>query len=295
VPNKKFRYSTSQLTISNLDIGEEVSHHDISQLLEAYDNEGDGLHQLMTPQRESTCFSDDNSYCGKAFVDINIQTDNKSYNTSIQKCKEICFEEEVNFHTNDELMDVATCLNLLLADSGQSLKNSHSSKAGEDMMIEDRENGVAGNVNHLLYNDRPHLPATTANDQMFDVTAVDKDHQMRSLEDNERSYTMSCINNQQNGDRSNFLCRFFLDHRCKFGDTCKFLHDESVFCPQEKKIFLGGLSRDCTQEVLTTLLEEKGLTILNKPKIKGSVNRFSPLVCLDSATEAKKLIELGQI
>jgi len=236
----------------------------------------------MTPES----FSDESSYYG-------IEKYNESYYTSVQKCKETYFEDEVNQHINNELMNVAVCLNSLSADSGQKHNSSHSSEAGEDMMVEVKENGFAGNANHLLYNGSVHDTATTTNDHIFNVAAVDTYHQISSLSDDERCNAKSCINNQQNGDRSNFLCKFFLNRRCKFGDACKFLHDESVFCPTEQKIFLGGLPRHCTQEVLTTILEKKGLTVLNKPKIKGSGSRFSPQVCLDSAADAKKLIELG--
>jgi len=37
------------------------------------------------------------------------------------------------------------------------------------------------------------------------------------------------------------LCRHFLKGRCNRGSSCDFLHDESVFCTDDQKVFLGGL------------------------------------------------------
>lgn len=88
------------------------------------------------------------------------------------------------------------------------------------------------------------------------------------------------------------LCRHFLKGFCNRGDTCDFLHDNSIFCPDEQKVFLGGLPTHITAESLCALLKEMNYTVINKPKI---LRGFTPQVCLSSVTEAQELIRKRKI
>jgi len=83
------------------------------------------------------------------------------------------------------------------------------------------------------------------------------------------------------------LCRHFVKGFCLRGSSCFFLHDPSIFCCDEQKVFLGGLPLHLTTVMLITKLEEKGLTVLNKPRI---MRGFTPQVCLGSVEEAEKLV-----
>jgi len=88
------------------------------------------------------------------------------------------------------------------------------------------------------------------------------------------------------------LCRHFLKGFCNRGDTCDFLHDNSIFCPDEQKVFLGGLPTHITADTLCTLLKEMNYTVINKPKI---LRGFTPQVCLSSISEAQELIRKKKI
>lgn len=88
------------------------------------------------------------------------------------------------------------------------------------------------------------------------------------------------------------LCRHFLKGFCNRGDTCDFLHDNSIFCPDEQKVFLGGLPTHITADSLCTLLKEMNYTVINKPKI---LRGFTPQVCLSSISEAQELIRKKKI
>lgn len=88
------------------------------------------------------------------------------------------------------------------------------------------------------------------------------------------------------------LCRHFLKGFCNRGDSCDFLHDNSIFCPDEQKVFLGGLPTHMTAESLCTLLKEMNYTVINKPKI---LRGFTPQVCLSSIAEAQELIRKRKI
>merc|ERR1719320_16446 len=87
--------------------------------------------------------------------------------------------------------------------------------------------------------------------------------------------------------RKRRLCRHFVKGFCMRGSSCDFLHDPSIFCCDEQKVFLGGLSLHLTPQILKKKLEDLGLTVLNKPRI---LRGFSPQVCLGSVEEANKLI-----
>jgi len=83
------------------------------------------------------------------------------------------------------------------------------------------------------------------------------------------------------------LCRHFAKGFCIRGESCDFLHDVSIFCSDEQKVFLGGLPLHLTTDLLKLKLEEQGLTVLNKPRV---MRGFTPQVCLGSVKEAEKLI-----
>jgi len=87
--------------------------------------------------------------------------------------------------------------------------------------------------------------------------------------------------------RKRRLCRHFVKGFCMRGDSCDFLHDQSIFCSDEQKVFLGGLPLHFTSAILKTKLEEQGLTVLNNPRIKRG---FTPQVCLGTVEEAEELI-----
>lgn len=87
--------------------------------------------------------------------------------------------------------------------------------------------------------------------------------------------------------RKRRLCRHFVKGFCLRGGSCAFLHDPSIFCCDEQKVFLGGLPLHLTPQLLKTKLEEKGLTVLNTPRI---MRGFTPQVCLGSVEEAERLV-----
>jgi len=87
--------------------------------------------------------------------------------------------------------------------------------------------------------------------------------------------------------RKRRLCRHFVKGFCLRGGSCAFLHDPSIFCCDEQKVFLGGLPLHLTPELLKAKLGEKGLTVLNKPRI---MRGFTPQVCLGSVEEAERLV-----
>jgi len=87
-------------------------------------------------------------------------------------------------------------------------------------------------------------------------------------------------------------CRHFLKGHCERGDSCGFRHDQSVFCTDSQKVFLGDLPAKLTSSLLRKKLMELGYTVLSNPKIK---RWFSPQVCLGSVEEAKMLVEKGAI
>lgn len=96
----------------------------------------------------------------------------------------------------------------------------------------------------------------------------------------------------QGDNRKRRLCRHFLKGHCKRGSSCDFLHDSSIFCPDQQKVFLGGLPASVNAELLCVKLSEMGYTVINKPKV---LRGFTPQVCLASMAQAQKLIEIGKI
>jgi len=88
------------------------------------------------------------------------------------------------------------------------------------------------------------------------------------------------------------LCRHFLKGHCKRGNSCDFLHDNSIFCPDKQKVFLGGLPAHTTAEYLCMKLKEKNYTVINKPKV---LRGFTPQVCLATIEQAQSLIAEGKI
>lgn len=88
------------------------------------------------------------------------------------------------------------------------------------------------------------------------------------------------------------LCRHFLKGGCNRGSSCDFLHDESIFCTDEQKVFLGGLPPFITDKILQRALKKQGYKVLNKPKV---LQGFSPQICLSSVQEAQEMIRKGKI
>merc|ERR1719233_1951664 len=130
-----------------------------------------------------------------------------------------------------------------------------------------------------------------------------KDRWCRSLSNEQFSEQTSSIKSQTQSDSSKTSqpqkavqksrhCRHFLKGRCERGDSCGFRHDQSVFCTDLQKVFLGGLPAHLTSSLLRKKLTEQGYTVLNNPKI---LRWFSPQVCLGSVEEAQKLVKKGNI
>jgi len=88
------------------------------------------------------------------------------------------------------------------------------------------------------------------------------------------------------------LCRHFLKGRCNRGNSCDFLHDQSIFCSDEQKVFLGGLPTHITDKALRDALRMQGYKVLNKPKV---LQGFSPQICLGSVEEAQEMVKRGKI
>jgi len=87
-------------------------------------------------------------------------------------------------------------------------------------------------------------------------------------------------------------CRHFLKGQCVRGKTCGFIHDQSIFCTDAQKVFLGGVPQHFTPTSLRQKLTDLGYTVLNKPRVLPG---FSPEVCLGSVQEAQILISKGTI
>merc|ERR1719495_293833 len=92
--------------------------------------------------------------------------------------------------------------------------------------------------------------------------------------------------------RKRRLCRHFLKGHCKRGNSCDFLHDNSIFCPDGQKVFLGGLPAHITADDLISSLAEMGFNVINKPKV---LRGFTPQVCLSTLDQARRLIAMGKI
>lgn len=97
---------------------------------------------------------------------------------------------------------------------------------------------------------------------------------------------------QEAQNRKRRLCRHFLKGYCKRGNTCDFLHDSSIFCPDLQKVFLGGLPSHITESSLRQKMAEQGFNVINKPKV---LRGFTPQVCLGSVEEAQRLIKKGKL
>jgi len=97
---------------------------------------------------------------------------------------------------------------------------------------------------------------------------------------------------QDTSTRKRRLCRHFLKGHCKRGNGCDFLHDASIFCDDQQKVFLGGLPANITQQTLRESMAEQGFEIINSPKV---FRGFTPQVCLGSIEQAQTLISKGRI
>jgi hypothetical protein len=87
-------------------------------------------------------------------------------------------------------------------------------------------------------------------------------------------------------------CRHFTKGWCRQGDACSFQHSVEGSYPDSWKVFLGGLPHSITPAKLLWELEQQGYMVVNQPKI---FRGFSPQVCLNSESEAKKLLQVGKI
>jgi len=87
-------------------------------------------------------------------------------------------------------------------------------------------------------------------------------------------------------------CRHFTKGWCKLGDACSFQHSVEGSYPDSQKVFLGGLPHSITPAKLLCEMEQQGYIVVNQPKIFPG---FSPQVCLNSESEAKKLLQVGKI
>jgi len=105
-------------------------------------------------------------------------------------------------------------------------------------------------------------------------------------------FDTSLENEKQDLHQKSKHCRHFLKGFCKRGASCGFRHDESVFCSDKQKVFLGGLPSHLTRSLLRLKVMELGYTVLNRPKIH---KWFSPQVCLGSVEEAQSMIRKGTI
>lgn len=92
--------------------------------------------------------------------------------------------------------------------------------------------------------------------------------------------------------RKRRLCRHFLKGHCKRGKNCDFLHDASIFCEDQQKVFLGGLPSHITKATLQVRLAEQGFEVINSPKV---LRGFTPQVCLASVEQAQQLVKKGRI
>jgi len=89
------------------------------------------------------------------------------------------------------------------------------------------------------------------------------------------------------------LCRHYLRGECTLGNDCTFLHDISVLKPDEQKVFIGGIPRNCPPDLVVSSLLEQGFKAINIPKCHPC--GFAPKVCIDSVANAKKLLKMARI
>lgn len=90
--------------------------------------------------------------------------------------------------------------------------------------------------------------------------------------------------------KKNRHCRHFLKGFCQRGDTCGFIHDSSIFCVDQQKVFLDCVPEHFTAIQLAQKLSALGYNILNIPKVLKGI---SLRVCLKSVDEAQRLILQG--
>lgn len=97
----------------------------------------------------------------------------------------------------------------------------------------------------------------------------------------------------KNAKCKQMLCRHFLRGFCERADECDFMHDVSVFKPDEQKCFIAGLPKGTTTEQLVEGLAELGYKVINKPMVHAK--GFSPKVTLESVEKCQELIKIGKI
>jgi len=89
------------------------------------------------------------------------------------------------------------------------------------------------------------------------------------------------------------LCRHFLRGTCTEGDNCTYCHDISVMKPDDQKVFIGGIPRNCTSRQVIKAVNDAGFKVLNIPKCHPS--GFTPKVCLESVAKAKALLKMARV
>jgi len=113
-----------------------------------------------------------------------------------------------------------------------------------------------------------------------------------SMKSQTQSYSKKSSEREECRQNNRYHCKHFLKGHCQRGDSCGFRHDHSIFCTDMQKVFLRSLPSHITSSMLIKELEDRGYTVLNKPKI---LRRFSSHVCLGSLEEAQRLLEKGNI
>lgn len=102
------------------------------------------------------------------------------------------------------------------------------------------------------------------------------------------SSSSSTVETQRKVPHKVKLCRHFLRGTCDRGHECNFLHDISVFKPDDQKLFLGGVPRNATPQCIVAEMKNAGFKVINEPQVMS--RGFCPKVCMDSIESAQKLI-----
>jgi len=89
------------------------------------------------------------------------------------------------------------------------------------------------------------------------------------------------------------LCRHFLGGHCHSGRSCNFLHDCSVFLPDNQKVFMGGIPAGTTAPILIEEMRKAGYVVVNEPMIHS--RGFAPKVCVESPAVADRLVRQRQV
>jgi len=170
----------------------------------------------------------------------------------------------------------------LIQDSGEaSLMAMFSKNLQEIELLEDVAQYIEKAMEESSYHFNPHCQNLV--DEYLNGLGVKRTYNMDTV-------NLDCSKSKQN--RNKRLCRHFLKGHCWRGKTCDFLHDQSIFCPDSQKVFLGGLPAHITEITLRHKLAQYGYKVINKPML---LRGFTPQVCMASVEEAQDLIQRGNI